>query len=54
MRLIVRKASSFVNCDNQQSFKKYLRFTKMSKIGSEHSMESLNADFFHFSAKIID
>ena len=50
MRLIVRKALNFVNRDDQQSFKKD-DFTKTSKIGP--SMESLNADFFQFSAKII-
>ena len=52
MRLIVRKALNFVNRDDQQSFKKIWHdFTKTSKIGP--SMESLNADFFQFSAKII-
>ena len=49
MRLIVRKALNFVNRDDQQSFKKD-DFTKTSKIGP--SMESLNADFFRFSARI--
>ena len=52
MRLIERKALNFVNHDDQQSFKKYLRRLKKktSKIGP--SMES--ADFFQFSAKIIN
>ena len=47
MRLAVRKALNFVNRDDQQ----WDEFTKTSKIGP--SMESLNADFFQFSAKII-
>ena len=49
MRLIVRKALNFVNVDQQENI--WDEFTKTSKIGP--SMESLNADFFQFSAKII-
>ena len=48
MRLIVRKALNFVNVDQQENI--WDEFTKTSKIGP--SMESLNADFFQFSAKI--
>ena len=51
MRLIVRKALNFVN-RNDQSFRKiWGEFRKTSKIGP--SMESLNADFFQYSAKSI-
>ena len=51
VRLIVRKALNFVNRDDQQSFKNiWDEFTKRV-IGP--SMESLNADCFQFSAKII-
>ena len=38
---------NFVNGDDQQCFRKYLYEFKKA------SMESLNADFFPFSAKII-
>ena len=52
MRLTVRKALNLINRDDQQSLKIiWDEFTKMTKIGP--SMESLNADFFQFSAKII-
>ena len=43
MRLIVRKALNFVDHDDQQSFKKDLG----------PILESLNANFFQFFAKII-
>ena len=48
MRLIVRKALSFVNRDDQQYFKKHLRriYANTSKIGP--SKESLNVDFQFF------
>ena len=52
MRLIVRKALNLVNRNDQMSLKNiWDEFTKESKIGP--SMESLNADFFQLSAKII-
>ena len=52
MRLIARQALNLVNCDDEQSFKNiWDKFTKTTKIGL--SMESLNAHFFQFSAKII-
>ena len=43
MRLIATKTLNFLNRNDQQSFRKYLG----------PSMESLNADFLQFSAKII-
>ena len=51
MRLIVRKALNFVSMTNNPSKNICDDFTKTSKIGP--SMESLNADFFQFSVKII-
>ena len=48
MRLTVTKALNFVNRDDQQYFKKYLRriYANTSKIGP--SKESLNVDFQFF------
>ena len=52
-RLTVTKALSFVNRNDQQSFRKYLtQILKTSKTGP--SMEKFIAEFFQFSAKIID
>ena len=51
MRLIVRKALNLlIAITNNPSENIWDEFTKMSKIGP--SMESLNADFFKFPAKI--
>ena len=51
MRLSVRKAFNFVNRNDQQSLRKYLRqIYQVRKMG--HSMESL-IEFFQFSTEII-